>query len=413
MPMFPSAEVDAAARAAELFAEDFGHAPSHTASAPATYPLLGEYVDHYGGTALIGLASPRAAVSVRRTGGDDVVVVFHRADGSAEQDSVACREVAELAAAQVPGVDDQGRPTTPPPPPGGLAARVGGVVHTLIQRQLLSRDVSGLEVTVFSAIAPGGLGEAEAVDAAVALALQAEAPDLDEAPMRARLAEVCAHAADTFAARPVLKSRYTAALRGQAGNLAVIDYADGSVTQVPHVLSGRVLVSVVVPGAEEIDNGERERRAFLDEACRAFGATSLRSLPDAETRVLDWLRAVHRVHPDDDVPTVEQAGQWLSYFAQETARAQEGSLLLRSRRTAELHRVMEQSQAHTAALTGAPEELVALLTARGAELARGVSGAAAWALVAEDKARNFAADLAADGLTVAVVTGGEVAQLHT
>lgn len=410
MPMFPSAEVDVVKRARELFADDFGGQPSQVAAAPATYPLLGEYVDHYGGTALVGLAAPRAAVALRRVAGDTVSVAFHRTDGFTSRDSITQEKVSELAAAQAPGVDEQGRPTTPPPPPGGLAARVAGIVHTMIHRQLLSRDVAGLEVAVFSEIAPSGLGEAEAMDAAFALALQAQAPDLDEAPMRARLVEVCAQAADTFVPQPVLRARYTAALRGQAGHLAVVDYADGSVTQVAEPSSGHTLVFAAVPESNEVDRGERVRRAFLDEACRAFGATSLRALPDADTRVLDWLRAVHKVHPEQETPTIEQAAEWLRYFEAETERAQKASLLLRSRRSAELDTVLKASQRETARLTGASEHLVELLDARGAVFARGVGAGAAWALVPEARVENFAADLAVDGLLVTVVSGGEVAR---
>lgn len=412
MPIWPSVEVGVDKRVSELFAAECGVKPAQVASAPATYPLLGEFVDHYGGTAVIGLASQRAAVAISDASGETFEVVLHRADGSVERASVTQTRIAELAAEQIPGVDDLGRPTIAPTPPGGLAERIAGIVHTLVHRQLLSRDVTGLKVVIFSEIAPGGLGEAEAIDAALALALQAQAPDVDDAPMRARLAEVCAQSADLFVAEPVLKARYTAALRGQAGQLAVIDYADGSVTQAAVPATSEVLVSAAVPEQKAHDSGELKRRRFLDEACRAFGATSLRALPDASTRVIDWLKAVHKVHPEQDAPTVEQAQGWLDYFEAETERAREASLLLRSRRTTELGRVLRASQSVTADLTGHPTGLVELLLSRGANTARSVGASAAWAYVPATHAQNFVADLAADGLVCCSLANGEVACLH-
>lgn len=412
MPHWPTSDISAGERVRAQFALDFNTAPEYVAEAPSTYPVIGEYVDHYGGTVVLGVGSARVAVAVGRAESDDVTLTIHRIDGTTEHDRVSARDVAHLAAAQLPGVDDAGRPTVPPAPRGGPATRLGGIVHTMISRQLVPRDTTGLNISVVSDVPAGpALGEAEAVDAAFALTLQADAEDISEAPLRARLAELCAHSADSFSSRPLSRSRYTAALRALPDSLAVIDYADGSLTQAPHPISATTRAfALLVPGAEG-DDGEKIRRKFLDDARQAFGADSLRLLPDARDRVLDWLRAVHKVHPDAGAPPVAEADTWLAYFEEETARAQQVAVALRSRRIADVWAFLADSHRETTQIAGSETALAELALSRGAMAARVAGAGAVVCFVPAGAADNFSADLAADGLMVVELGVGDAADL--
>ncbi|AGF72991.1 galactokinase family protein [Corynebacterium halotolerans] len=420
MPLWPGADRPAIERVIAAHEEATGSPAAHAAEAPATWSLIGEHVDHAGGVVLMALTDLRAAVAYtpRR---DDLVRVTHlqtTPDGVVTTtDEISTGVVARRAAAQQPGVDDRGRTLTPPAPEGGLAARLGGVIWTLIHRQLLSRDTAGADVTVVTDIpAEAGLGARAALEAAFALALQADADDLDDAPMRARLAEVCTQSAEMFSATPPLRARHTAALRGVGDTVSAIDYADGSVTQVPHpVTRDTAAFAVFAPGPAPDESGAiRTRRRFLDSACHAFGAESLRLLPDAPQRVVEWLEAVHKVHGTDGTPAVKDAAAWLAFNQNETVRAQQLSRALRSRRAEAVWPLLADSQA---ALTGpyglsGAAELVELCRVRGAKAARaaaaGVSGAVI-AYVDAGHAANFSADLAEDGLVVVPLRGGEVA----
>lgn len=82
----------------------------------------------------------------------------------------------------------------------------------MIHKQMLSRDTKGLDITVLSTIPEGvGLGENSAMDVALALALYRE--NIEEAPTKARIAEICSQSAFMFSETSVLR----AAHRGVAG----------------------------------------------------------------------------------------------------------------------------------------------------------------------------------------------------
>lgn len=399
MPHWRTPDTSAGTRAREQFVADFGAEAGDVTEAPSTVPVVGEYVDHYGGAVILGLGAHRVGVAVAPGEDAEVVVKLHRADGTEESGSVTLAEVGRLAAAAE-------RPNT-----DSLALRLGGIAHTMIHRQLLPRDTAGLRITVVSDVPAGpALGEAEAIDAAFALGLHAGTGTLDDAPLRARLAEVCAHSAETFSPRPLTRARFTAALRGTAGSLAVIDYSDGSVMAVPQ--PDVPAFALLVPAAQPQDDGEARRRTFFTEACRAFGTDSLRTLPDARVRVLDWLRAVHKVHPDVDAPALAEAAEWLEYVEQETDRALAVALALRSRRLDAVWTQLASSQRETAGLTGADDALVRLATTRRALAARAAGAAGAAGVIAyapAPRAANFSSDMAEDGLLVVELGRGDVA----
>lgn len=410
MPIWPSAHSPVLDRVRQLHREETGVESTQVADAPGTWLVMGEHVDYAGGVTLIAQVSQRVAVAVSPRPDDLIKVTYQSTalDGVVTTTGeITLATVEERATTQqLVDVDSS------------IAARLGGIVWTMIHRQLLSRDTAGMDVTVVSDIpADAGLGAISSAEAAFALALLGEVEDRDEAPLRARLAEVCAQAADIFSHTPSLRSRYTAILRGAAGQVAVVNYADGSVTQAPHPTSANMRILAVIGPETEVDQtvAIQERRQFLDAACRAFGTESLRLLPDAPTRVLDWLRAVHKVHGTDGQPSLEQATTWLTFDKEETARAEQLIRSLRSRRIEDLWELMSESQAGLEDYgLDAQSDLAQLVLVRGAAGARAaVAGMSAAVIAGVDKrhADNFVADLSADGFTIVDVGTGSPAQV--
>ena len=368
-------------------------ASGRVASAPGTWVLIGENVDHFGGVTLAGTASLRAAASVSPRS-DGVISVA--ANGPLGQEF----------SAQLP-YDDQ--------PADGLARRWWGLVHTLVQRQVLSRDTAGMDITVESDVPVGaGLGALYASDAAIALALAGSHDDVDTAPFRARLAEICSHAVATYSSLPVLRARHSVALRGADG-VSVVDYADGSLTQAPHPSRHGVRVFSVSKelGAPFTQSREAiaERRAFIDAACSNFGVSSLRQLPDAPGRAVQWVEA-RRAAGDEAAPEPEAARRWVQFCESETLRSLAAAKALRSRRANELFTLLNSpSESH--GLTS-PDALVALARERGAVAARpaaiGTSDAVI-AFVPVQEADSFAAAMARE-FEVVEVAAGEPARLE-
>lgn len=383
-------------RAREAHKKRTGGAPEHVASAPATWILAGENVDHFGGATLIGLSSLRAAVAVSPR--DDNQLVF-AASAPASVDIVATAPLGEPADADHP-----------------LAKRWGGLVHQLIQRQVLSRDTAGLDVTVVSDIPLGaGLGALWAADAAMCLALAAGHAELDDAPFRARLADIASQAVDSYSSLTGLRSRHTAALRASGTGIAVIDYADGSLTEAPHPGREGVRIFSVAEKFGEADSGEVERiaahRAFIDAACANFGVSSLRKLPDAIERVVEWVTA-RRTVGDETAPTPEKARAWVHFCEAETLRSMAVAKALRSRHTNDLFTLVNSpTEMRGIAL---PDALVQLCRTRGALAARPAAtgtSKAVLALVSVRDADDFARTMARD-FDIVEITPGRTACLE-
>lgn len=420
MPMWPAPELPTTDRAISAHREKVGVEPLHVAHAPATWLLIGEHVDHSGGVVLVALTDLEVAVALSPRDDDLLKVTVHETTPAGVrvlEDEVSAGVVAEHAAAQQPAIDERGRPVEQPIPEGGLALRLGGIVWTMIQRQLLSRDTAGLDVTVVTDISDGvGLGDEAALESAFALALLGDAPDLNDAPMRSRLAEVCHQAAEMFSPAPPLRARHTVALRGAGDSVSVVDYADGSVTQAPHPQSGDLQFFAITVEHARTDRSHEimRRQRFVADACRAFGTESLRLLPDARQRVVEWLSAVHKVHGTDDTPSVGEAAAWLAFEEKETERALQLARALRARRSEDIWPLLAQSQS---GLTGpygllGSEAMVQLCLVRGALGARAASAGNIEGVIAgvsTRRAPNFARDLADDGLVVVPLGRGRVA----
>ena len=101
----------------------------------------------------------------------------------------------------------------------------------------------------------------------------------------------------------------------------------------------------------------------------------------------------------------------MTFYAEETQRAQGVARALRSRRGTELFPLLTQSQSALATVYGfdSAEKLAQLASARGASAARSAHAGTSTAVIAyvpSTKATNFAADLAEDGLLVVPLNAG-------
>ena len=423
MPMWPAPTTSASTRVREAHTAHAGVPAQAVASAPGTWSIAGEHADHFGGIVVMGISDLRTAtaVSPRTDGTVQVRVLATTANGEQQiDDSITLDELAERYAQQQPSIDEQGRPVTPPAPQGSWAARIGGVIWTMINRQLLSRETAGADVTLVSDIPlEAGMGALSAADVAVALAMMPEGSDLDH-PLRARIAEVCTQAVDTFSSLPSLRARHTAALRTEAGSVSIIDYADNSVTKAAAPVAGTFRAFILFPdGTEAPDQSEhiQSRKHFIDNASHAFGAESLRLLPDAPERVIDWLNAVHKVHGSAGQPTVAEASGWLQFYDAETQRTHQVARALRSGAWNELGDILALSQQDLVTHYGLDnaEALSELALARRALSARAASAGTSNAVltfVPRERAENFAADFAADGLIVVPIDHGTEAAIE-
>ena len=418
MPVWTAPQTPAATRVEELHRSVTGNAPHHVASAPGTFMVIGENADHFGGVTVVGLAGVRVAVAVSpRT--DKTIAVHADFAGQEITGEVETAQLAQLSDSAFSSFAAEEEPAPQAEPPRGVAVRLGGVVHTLIGRQMLSRDTAGLDITVVSDIPLGsGLGALHATDAALCLALLAEDADIDTAPLRTRLAEISSQSAKTFSDVPVLRARHSAALRGASDKVSVIDYADGSLTQAPHPAREGVRIVAVGAGFGEafVDKAESvsKGREFIDEACANFGVSSLRQLPDAAERVVEWVDARHQVHGMDSAPSLDAARAWVAFSETETNQSALAAKALRSMHGDDFFAIIG-TPAQTPGLP-VPDQLVELLTLRGARAARPAAAGMSQAVIAyvpEKSADNLIADLAADGLAVLEITQGTPAQVES
>ena len=417
----------------------YGTDPGLVATAPATFPVIGEHTDPYGGVVLTGVSGRQIVVTASRRPDDRVRVRVLRTDTDGRTvpttGEVTMAELAAHANRHEAVQDDPGAGACPSPPHGGgdgggdWANRLGGVAWMMIHRQLISRETPGFDITVVSDIPPRcGLGGRSSAEAAFALGLADLAGHQPDAPLRTRIADICTQSAAIFGDTPPLRARHTTALRGGTErDLSVIDYADGSVTHAPSPAPRSFRPFLVAVPGQAADSREsripelRRRGDFIALASRTYGVQSLRLLPDSEERVIEWLATVHEVKGPDAQPPVAEASGWMTFLTAETGRASDCAALLRSRRTAEALSRLTDSQEHTCAAFGLgsdTEALVQLCRSRGAATARAAHAGASGAVIAwfpsgrEGRGAGDAAlRLADDGLLVIPLAGGRPAEV--
>ena len=307
------------------------------AVAPGTVGVIGELTDFYGGTTIYGLTQYEVAVGIRHRQDDQINVTFQAQGQDAVSSSASLSHVSTYANAHLAGEKPQ-----PTADDDSTAFEAAGLVWTMVHRQVLSRDTMGMDIHIVTDIPNPILGTIESTYAALALALAGNTEDINEAPMRAKLADLCTQSAHMFSLYPARTARFAAALRGTAQRgtepqLCTIDFADESVAPTNHIDAPAWIAisdkSSATSKSTANDGEELRRRELLEQACHAFGVSSLRALPDADTRVVDWLRAVNRIHPEKATPSIEEVSAWIEYYEEESARARAARRVLASRRT--------------------------------------------------------------------------------
>lgn len=370
----------------------YGCRPTAVASVPGTAALLGEYTDACGGVVLLTLVD-RYVVCSLSPRKDEKLAIRLIQQGTEEQApiqvSIGLKDIDELASQHNEQRAQEGRgrrrnnaskTTTPKDLPAAgspeaLAMRVGGVLHSLIARQLIPRSQHGFNICILSTIPTGvGLGAMHSMDVAVGLAASSEHIDLSEAPTLAKISEALDLAVTIFSEDALMPARHTAAIRGKEKFTAVVDYADGSLTQAPH--PGSMGLNLYLASSDNAASRESSypelmrARSFFTQAAAAFGASSLRLLPDAHARTLDWLRAVHNVQGPDNVPSIVDADTWLSWWDLETQRAQQLASALRSRRYEDALTLVNDSHTHMALSYAFDDSLIRSCLKHGARSAR-------------------------------------------
>lgn len=385
-PAWTAPDTPAHERVQDAHAQSTGQPPRSSASAPGTWIVAGTGADHYGGVIVVGLSDLRAAVAVSPRDDANVAVTGTFADTDA---------------------------------PESLGGRASALVNTLMSRQMLSRETAGLDITVVSDIPLGaGLGALHAFDAALAMALLSHDPEIGTAPLRTRLAEVCGQA--TKGDPLLVRARYAAALRGTSNAVAVVDYSDGSLTQAPLPQRSGLRVFSIAPshGSAESaavrDGGEAltEGRELIDASCTNFGVPSLRHLPDAAERIVEWVGALRDVRGEDAAVAPETARAWVAYGEAETKQGEKVSRALRSMKHSDLADALADHNSHPDLVV--PNDLVELVTLRGALVARPAAAGMSDAVIAyvdAARAEEFVHAVTGDRLAVVEIVAGEPAEI--
>lgn len=373
----------------------YGCEATALACVPGTAALLGEYTDACGGVVLLTLVDRYVVVSLSPRK-DLTLSIRLLQEGSEDRApisaSIRLKDIDDVATQHnehrtqesrgrrrgTPAKHSPQRELPKPGTPQALAYRVGGVLHSLAARQLIPRSHYGLNISIVSTIPSGvGLGAWHSLDAAVGLAACSQYIDTSEAPNLAKISEALDHALGIFSNDAVMPARHTAALRGKGKSTAVVDYADGSLTQAPHPTTTGLDLYLRSTGdagtAAQSSSAYPDllrARSFFAQAAAAFGTESLRLLPDAHSRTLDWLRAVHNVQGTENVPSIVDADTWLSWWDLETQRAQQLAGALRSRRHEDALTLVNDSQSQLALTYAFDDALVRECLQRGAASAR-------------------------------------------
>ncbi|MDO4631799.1 MAG: galactokinase family protein [Corynebacterium sp.] len=420
MPVWPTSQ-DPDIISSNLSAEVSTHHKNNTgqpavavATAPATWSLIGEHTDHAGGIVMMSFCQARAAAAISPRTDHIIKVTEYTYDVAAQEYS---SETTETTVVDPSVESDTAAANT-------RAEVLAHLIGALVQRQLLSRDAKGFDITIMSDIPPAvGLGEDAAIEVATALALTHNAEEIDSPPTRAKLADTCYQAAVQAHSVPPLRARYLATLRGKNTVINVVNYADYSITEATQrtnpILDSQQVTAVLVAPPLMDANTERliRRQTFINDAARAFGAESIRSLPDAQVRVIDWLRAKHEVHGSADLPSIIEAENWLKFHDAELHLIRVIASTIRGRDITALYPPLTESQSNMDSLygiTGADDHVAKLCLSRGANSARsthsGISSAVV-ALVPAAQAANFMADLSDDRLLVMPLHSGTKADL--
>jgi len=237
--------------------------PALVASAPGRVNLIGEHTDYNSGLCL-PLALPQRT-TVTLTPRDDLLLSLLSAQEDDGWDG---------------SVDDR---------PSGWAAYVAGVVAMLRSD---GHAVPGFTARIDSQVPLGaGLSSSAALECAIAVGV-AGVLDLDlDGAGRRRLADACIRAENDYVGAPTGGMDQTVAMLGRAGHALLLDFADGSVTEVALPLDDAGLALLVIDTRVShslTDGSYGDRRTECAKAAEALGVATLRDTDaDAVERMED------------------------------------------------------------------------------------------------------------------------------
>ena len=234
--------------------------------APGRVNLIGEHTDYNQGLCL-PVTIP-AGTTVRATRRDDDQWRLL----SAQQTDPWTGRVADAAPGRV----------------SGWAAYAAGVLWALTEA---GHDLPGMDVDIDGDVPLGaGLSSSASLEAAVAIAAcKLAGLDLDRA-LRRDLVAICRRAESEVAGAPTGGLDQSAVLLVEPGAALLLDFADGSATNVPFPLADAGLRLIVIDtqvSHAHSSGGYGDRRAECEAAAVTLGVESLRAADETSVAALD------------------------------------------------------------------------------------------------------------------------------
>ncbi|GGI97080.1 galactokinase [Saccharopolyspora subtropica] len=255
-------------RAAALFAEEHGCAPSAVWSAPGRVNLIGEHTDYNDGFVLPFALPQRTAVAVRPRDDGRLSVATLGNDGQLHRGTVA--SVHELR----------------PGDPTGWLAYPAGVAWALRDA---GYPVGGADLMIVGEVPTGaGLSSSHALECAVALALLdtvQRAPGTPAAPGLEEIARLVQRAENDFAGAPTGLLDQTASLSCTAAHVLFFDVRSGAGEQIPfdpRRAGLEVLVINTRAKHSHNESGYGERRRGCERAAELLEVKALRDVAGQE-----------------------------------------------------------------------------------------------------------------------------------
>lgn len=305
----------------------WGVNPTWIVSAPGTLAWLGEYVAPIGGTTIAHTIEPsvQVAISLATTAPQGPHDLLNKTE-----------------AGMYFGVHSAG-----PCPLADADDVVRAVLDTVAHQQSGLRRSTVLYVTIMSSIPPReGFGEHAAATAAITMTLATALSGKDDPPCPPALATLTAKALRQSAHSPTSWWRPSVIFRSQPGTLTHLTQFDDAVTALPFADERAPLHPVMLsatPTDEDLEHAQawaskaQRNDAFLWRACSTFGVETLRDLPSAPQRVLEWLDISRRDTTADDgpadYPSVMEARRWLQLCGRDSSRARHAAMDVKSRCT--------------------------------------------------------------------------------
>jgi galactokinase len=268
------------------FREAFGDEAAAVGRAPGRVNLIGEHTDYNAGLCL-PVALPHATYAAVRL----------RGDGAIRLRSAQAEDTWEGTLADV----GPGRP-------GGWPAYVAGVLWALAD---VGYEVPGVDVVIDSTVPVGaGLSSSAAIECSVAAAIVAALGGSLTDEVRELLVPACMRAETEVAGAPTGGMDQAVSLFAQEGRALLLDFQDGSRTQVSLPLHDAGLAFLVVDTRVShalVDGGYAARRADCERAVAQLGVGSLRDATLADLERLDDDRIRRRVrHVVTEIERVEE-----------------------------------------------------------------------------------------------------------